>query len=82
METKRKTFLTYIKGHNAVVSERNQPTSNPISLLPETNVYAKFEEIGQKVLKLEHGNEALTDRRMNGWQTDGHADTQSLEGIT
>ena len=32
-----------------------------------------LKKIGQKVLKLEHGNEALTDRRM---------DTQSSEGIT
>ena len=32
--------------------------------------------IGQKVLKLEYGNEALSDR-----QTDGRMDTQSLEGM-
>ena len=30
----------------------NYPTYNPIPLLSDTNVYAKFEE------KLEHGNEA------------------------
>ena len=32
-----------------------------------------LKKIGQEVLKLEHGNEALMDRRM---------DTQSSEGIT
>ena len=31
-----------------------------------------LKEIGQKVLKLEHGNKALTDRQMDG-QTDGHS---------
>ena len=36
-----------------------------------------LKKIGQKVLKLEPGNEALTDRRM-----DGRTDTQSSEGIT
>ena len=36
-----------------------------------------LKKTGQKVLKLEHGNEALTDRRM-----DGQTDTQSSEGIT
>ena len=40
-----------------------------------------LKKIGQKVLKLEHGNEALKDRRMDG-QTDGQMDTQSSEGIT
>ena len=39
-------------------------------------------KIGQKLLKLQHGNEALTDRWTDGWPTDGRIDTQSLEGIT
>ena len=46
-------------------------------LLPDTNVFAKLEKIGQKILKLEHRNEALTDRRMDA----GRMDTQSSEGI-
>ena len=37
-----------------------------------------LKKIGQKVLKLEHGNEALTDVRTDGQRTD----TQSSEGIT
>ena len=36
-----------------------------------------LKKIGQKVLKLEHGNEALMYRR-----TDGRMYTQSSEGIT
>ena len=35
-----------------------------------------LKKIGQKVLKLEHGNEALTDRRMD----DGRTDTQKFGG--
>ena len=45
----------------------NKSTCNPISLLPDTNVYAKFEKIGQKVLELEHGNEALMDGVVSEW---------------
>ena len=37
-----------------------------------------LKKIGQKVLKLEHGNEVLMDRRTD----DGRTDTQSSEGIT
>ena len=48
---KRKALLTYIKGHNSVVSKRNQPTFNSIPLLPDTNVYAKFEENRSKGTK-------------------------------
>ena len=33
-----------------------------------------LKKIGQKVLKLEHGNKALTDRRTDGLQTDGWTD--------
>ena len=40
-----------------------------------------LKKIGQKVLKLEHGNEVLMDRRMDGRTTDGQTDTQSLEFI-
>ena len=32
-----------------------------IPLRPDINTYAKFEEIRQKILKLEPGNDALTD---------------------
>ena len=41
-----------------------------------------FKKIGQKVLKLEHGNEALMDGRADGLTDDRWKDTQSLEGIT
>ena len=41
-----------------------------------------LKKIGQKVLKLEHGNEALMDRQTDGQTTDGRTDTQSSEGIT
>ena len=40
-----------------------------------------LKKIGQKVLKLEHGNEALTDRQTDR-RMDGRTDTQSSEGIT
>ena len=40
----KNAFWTWIKGHNYVVSEWNYPTYNPIPLLSNTNVYAKFEE--------------------------------------
>ena len=40
----KNVFWTWIKGHNSVVSEWNYPTCNPIPLLSDTNVYAKFEE--------------------------------------
>ena len=40
----KNAFWTWIKGHNYVVSEWNYPTCNPIPLLFDTNVYAKFEE--------------------------------------
>ena len=32
-----------------------------------------LKKIGQKVLKLEHGNKALTDGRMTDGRTDGHS---------
>ena len=40
-----------------------------------------LKKMGQKVLKLEHGNEALRDGPTDG-QTDGRTVTQSSEGIT
>ena len=49
------------------------------SLIPMS--MQSLKKIGQKVLKLEHGNEVLTDRWMDG-RTDRQTDTQSLEGIT
>ena len=65
----RKAFSTYIKGHNAVVSERNQPTCNPIPLLPDTNVYAKFEENWSKGTKV----------RARKRSADGQADGRTLK---
>ena len=69
METKRKAFLTYIKGHNSVVSERNYPTCNPILLLPDTNVCAKFEENRSKGTK--RARKRSADGRTDGRTTDG-----------
>ena len=40
----KNAFWTWIKGHNYIVSEWNYPTYNPIPLLSDTNVCAKFEE--------------------------------------
>ena len=40
----KNAFWTEIKDHNSVVSEWNYPTSNPIPLLSDSNVYAKFEK--------------------------------------
>ena len=48
----QKCILDIIKGHNSVVSEWNYPTCNPISLLSDTNVYAKFEENRKKGTKV------------------------------
>ena len=36
---------------------------NPKPLVPDINIHAKFEENRSKILKLEIGNEALTDGR-------------------
>ena len=72
METKHKAFLTYIKGHNSVVSERNKPICNPIPLLLDINVYAKFEENrskGTKVRAWKHSADGRTDEG----RTDGHS---------
>ena len=41
-----------------------------------------LKKIGQKVLKLEHGNKALMDGQIDGRTMDGRTDTQSSEGIT
>ena len=76
METKHKAFLTYIKGHNSVVSERNKPTCNPIPLLLDTNVYAKFEENrskGTEVRARKQSADGWTDRRMDDGRTDEHS---------
>ena len=51
------------QGSYSVVYKQIQPICNPKPLLPDTNVHAKFEEIRQKLLKLESRNEARTD----GW---------------
>ena len=70
METKRKAFLTYIKGHTSVVSEWNLPTCNPIPLIPDTNVYAKFEANRSKGTKV-RAQKWRADRRT----ADGRMDT-------
>ena len=50
------------------------------SLIPMS--MQSLKKIGQKVLKLEHGNEMLMDRQTDGWQTDGRMDTPSSDSIT
>ena len=78
---KRKAFLTYIKGHNSVVSERNKPTCNPIPLLPDTSVYAKFEENRSKGTKVRERKRSA-DGRIDGRTDNRWTDTKSSEGIT
>ena len=73
-DIEEKHIFTSLKGDNSVVYKRIQSICNPKPLLPDINVHAKFEEIGQKLLKLESGNEALTDG------TDGHSN--GSESIT
>ena len=59
-DIEEKHIFTSIKGHNSFVYKRIQPICNPKPLLPDINVHAKFEEIGQKLLKLESGNDIFT----------------------
>ena len=61
METKRKAFLTYIKGHNSVVQNEISPLAIPYYSSPIPMSMQSLKKIGQKVLMLEHGNEALMD---------------------
>ena len=57
-------FLTSIKGHNSRLNWRNLPIYNPKPLLPNINSFAKFEENrSKKMIKIESGNEVLTDGR-------------------
>ena len=49
-DIEEKHIFTSIKGHNAVVYKRIKPIYNPKPLLPDNNVHAKFEKIGQKLL--------------------------------
>ena len=58
-------------------NEAQSSFDNPISLLPNTNVYANIEENRSNGTK-ERGNESLSDRNTH----DGWTDTQSSEGIT
>ena len=58
------------------------PLAIPYHSSPIPMSIQSLKKIGQKVLKLEHGNEALTDRQIDR-RTDGRrTDTQSSEGIT
>ena len=58
------------------------PLAIPYHISPIPMSMQSLKKIGQKVLKLEHGNEALMDRRTDGRTTDGRTDTQSSEDIT
>ena len=66
-ETKHKAFLTSSRAITLLFQNEISPLAIPYhsSLNPSIQ---SLKKIGQKVLKLEHGNEVLTDR-----QTDGHS---------
>ena len=49
------------------------PLTIPYHSSPIPMSMQSLKKIGQEVLKLEHGNEALTDRRTDGRRTDGHS---------
>ena len=78
--------MTYIKDHNSVFQNEISPLAIPYHSSPISMSMQSLKKIGQKVLKLEHGNEALTDRRTDGRTDrrtdDGRTDTQNSEGIT
>ena len=56
------------------------PLAIPYHSTPIPMYMQSLKKIGQKVLKLEHGNEALTDRRTYGRTTDGRTDGHSKFG--
>ena len=58
------------------------PLAIPYHSSPIPMSMQSLKKIGQMVLKLEHGNEALTDKQTDGRTDDGWMDTQSSEGIT
>ena len=49
------------------------PLAIPYDSSPIPVTMQSLKKIGQKLLKLEHGNEALTDRRTNARRTDGYS---------
>ena len=58
------------------------PLAFPYHASPIPMSMQNFKKTGQKVQKLENGNEAQTDRQTDGHMPDGQTDTQSSEGIT
>ena len=80
------SFLTYIKAITLLFQNEISPLAIPYHSSPIPMSMQSLKKIGQKVLKLEHGNEALTDgqtsERTDGRTDDGRTDTQSSEGIT
>ena len=52
--------------HNEISPLAIQFHSSPIPMSMQS-----LKKIGQKVLKFQHGNEALTDRQIDGLTTDG-----------
>ena len=63
-DIEEKHIFPSLKGHNSVVYKQISPICNPKPFLPDINVHVKVEKkIGKKLLKLESGNEALTDGR-------------------
>ena len=58
------------------------PLAIPYHSCPIPIPMQNLKKIGKKVLKLEHGNEALMDRRRDGRMDDGWMGTQSSDGIT
>ena len=56
-------FSNMNKGSNSVENGRILPINNPIPLIPDNTMYAKFEEIpGKLKLLIGNGEHRLTDR--------------------
>ena len=76
--TGQKPFFQSKKGSNSVKNGRILPINNPIPLIADNNMYAKFEKnpwINTQVIDRKWW--ARTDRRM-----DGRTDGQAPKGIT
>ena len=69
------------KGSNSVKNGRILPINNPIPLIPDSNVYAKFEK--KSVNKYSsYRSEMVRAAGRTDVQTDGHTDGRTPEGIS
>ena len=62
-KNKKKHIFSSMKGHNSVVYNEFSPFAIPNHSSPISMSMQSVKKIGQKLLKLESGNEALTDGR-------------------